>query len=75
MLVSGALFMMEVLMIRSVFLDLDGTLYDTAAHCVPDSALRAVAGLHAHGIRVFIASGRHMSELHELLLAWWQRRS
>ena len=57
-----------VSMIRSVFLDLDGTLYDTAAHYVPDSALRAVAGLHAHGIRVFVASGRHISELHGLPL-------
>ena len=55
-------------MIRSVFLDLDGTLYDTAARCVPESAMHAVAGLHARGTRVFVASGRHMSELHGLPL-------
>ena len=55
-------------MMKSVFLDLDGTLYATAAQCVPASALRAVAGLHARGTRVFVASGRHMSELHGLPL-------
>ena len=52
-------------MIKAVFFDVDGTLVSHAAGKVPDSAKRAVEALRAKGIKVFVATGRHRSELDE----------
>ncbi len=45
-------------MIKAVFFDIDGTLVSFKTHRVPESALGAIDGLKAKGIKVFIATGR-----------------
>ncbi len=47
--------------IKAVFFDIDGTLVSFATHAVPANTAAAVRRLRAAGIKVFIASGRHMS--------------
>ena len=46
-------------MIRSIFLDVDGTLYSHRIHDIPSSALRSLEALRRRGIRIFLATGRH----------------
>ena len=46
-------------MIRSIFLDVDGTLYSHRIHDIPPSALRSLEALRRRGIRIFLATGRH----------------
>lgn len=53
-------------MIKAVFLDIDGTLVSFNTHRVPDSAVKAVQVLREKGIKVFIASGRHMQFINNL---------
>lgn len=48
---------------KAVFLDVDGTLLSFASKKVPESAREAVAGARAAGAKIFIATGRHKSEL------------
>lgn len=55
-------------MIKAVFFDIDGTLLSHASGCVPIENLRALHHLRQKGIRVFIASGRHLSEIAQLPL-------
>ncbi len=51
------------IMIKAIFFDIDGTLVSFRTHCIPDSALRALGALREKGIRLFIASGRHPSDI------------
>ena len=44
--------------IKAAFFDIDGTLLSFATRRVPASAVRALEGMRAAGIRLFIASGR-----------------
>lgn len=53
-------------MIKAVFFDIDGTLVSFDTHQVPPSARVAVAELRRRGIKVFIASGRHISSIDKL---------
>lgn len=53
-------------MVKAVFFDIDGTLVSFNTHKIPDSAVKAVNLLRAKGIRVFIASGRHMLSINNL---------
>ena len=53
-------------MVKAVFLDIDGTLVSFNTHRVPGSAVEAVRQLRAKGIKVFIASGRHMQFINNL---------
>lgn len=53
-------------MIKAVFLDIDGTLVSFDTHSVPLSAVEAVKKLRAKGIKVFIATGRHMRFINNL---------
>ena len=53
-------------MIKAVFLDIDGTLVSFNTHRVPQSAVEAVRELRAKGIKVFIATGRHMQFINNL---------
>lgn len=53
-------------MIKAVFLDIDGTLVSFKTHRVPESAVEAVRVLRNRGIKVFIASGRHMQFIDNL---------
>ena len=53
-------------MIRAVFFDVDGTLVSFRTHAVPPSAARALKLLRAAGIKVFVATGRHLSAINNL---------
>lgn len=53
-------------MIKAAFFDIDGTLVSFKTHQVPDSAREAVKKLRANGVKVFIASGRHINSINNL---------
>ncbi len=53
-------------MIKAVFLDVDGTLVSHVSRSVPESTRRAIKKLKEKGIKVCMATGRHMLELDEL---------
>ena len=50
-------------MTRAAFFDIDGTLLSHKSGRIPDSAGRAIRSLHEQGVRLFIATGRHMQEM------------
>ncbi|WP_303899776.1 Cof-type HAD-IIB family hydrolase [Anaerotruncus colihominis] len=52
-------------MIKAIFFDIDGTLVSFQTHTIPESAKRALCAAHAHGVRLFIATGRHRLLLKE----------
>ena len=54
-------------MIKAVFFDIDGTLLSHASGGVPESARRALALLGERGGLRFLATGRHILEIHRLL--------
>ena len=56
-------------MIRAVFFDVDGTLYDAAHNAVPDSTFDALERLKRRGVLRVICTGRHPVELENLPLA------
>ncbi|MFY9115856.1 MAG: HAD family hydrolase [Bacteroidales bacterium] len=45
-------------MIHSIFFDIDGTLVSFKTHTIPPSAIEAVNACRAHGIRIFLCTGR-----------------
>lgn len=53
-------------MIKAVFFDIDGTLVSFNTHRVPESTVRALNLLRAKGIKVFIATGRHLLYINNL---------
>ena len=53
-------------MVKAVFFDIDGTLVSFRTHSIPASAQLALDMLRQQGIRVFIASGRHLSAINNL---------
>lgn len=53
-------------MIKAVFLDIDGTLVSFDTHRVSESTVDAVRRLRDKGIKVFIATGRHMQFINNL---------
>lgn len=59
---------MEVMMIKAIFFDIDGTLLSHTCCHVPPSALKALKLLRETGVKTFIASGRHAEELKSLPL-------
>lgn len=50
-------------MIKAIFFDIDGTLVSFKTHTVPASAREALDELRRRGIKLFIASGRHPSDI------------
>jgi len=54
---------MEGLMIKAIFFDIDGTLVSFKTHQIPESAVEALVKLREAGIKLFVASGRHKSEM------------
>ena len=52
--------------IKAVFFDLDGTLLSHTLKRIPSSAELAIKKLRENGIKVFLATGRHMVQLHDL---------
>ncbi len=53
-------------MIKAVFFDIDGTLVSFNTHQVPQSTIDAISLLHEKGIKVFIATGRHLHSINNL---------
>lgn len=53
-------------MIKAAFFDVDGTLYSHNIHGVPESNIKALEELRKRGILVFLATGRHFTEIHDL---------
>lgn len=53
-------------MIKAVFFDVDGTLYSHKSKKIPESTIRAIEELKEAGIKVFLATGRHFTEIDEL---------
>ena len=53
-------------MIKAVFFDIDGTLVSFKTHEIPISAQKAIAGLRNNGVKVFIATGRHILSIPDL---------
>ena len=53
-------------MIRAAFFDVDGTLVSHAFHRVPPETRRSLAELREKGIRLYLSTGRHASELERL---------
>lgn len=53
-------------MIKAIFFDIDGTLVSFNTHEVPVSARHALATLREKGIKVFIATGRHLHAINNL---------
>lgn len=52
-------------MIKAAFFDVDGTLYSHESQCVPKSTLKALEALKKRGIKTFLATGRHFTEIDE----------
>ncbi|MCR5696642.1 MAG: Cof-type HAD-IIB family hydrolase [Marinilabiliaceae bacterium] len=52
--------------IKAVFFDIDGTLVSFKTHIMPQSTIDALNKLQTAGIRIFIASGRHISTINNL---------
>ena len=50
-------------MIKAIFFDIDGTLFSHNTHSIPTSCDQALKKLKEKGILIFIATGRHKSEL------------
>jgi Cof subfamily protein (haloacid dehalogenase superfamily) len=55
-------------MIKAIFFDIDGTLFSHASHTIPASTDKALKKLKEKGILIFIATGRHTSELKNIPL-------
>lgn len=53
-------------MIKAVFFDIDGTLVSFNTHKVPQSTIHALNLLKEKGIKVFIATGRHLKSINNL---------
>lgn len=53
-------------MIKAVFFDIDGTLVSFKTHEVPESVVKAIGELRSKGIKVFIATGRHLKAINNL---------
>jgi len=49
-------------MIKAIFFDIDGTLVSFDTHRVPDSALESIEALRRRGIKIFLATGRLITQ-------------
>ena len=52
--------------IKAAFFDIDGTLLSHKLKEIPQSARNAVAVLRSRGVKCLVASGRHITEIHQL---------
>ena len=55
-------------MIRAIFFDIDGTLVSHAISDIPKGVLESFLQMQKRGIRLFLATGRHISEFKSLPL-------
>ena len=59
-------------MIKAVFFDIDGTLVSFHTHRVSEATRQAIRQLRTQGIKVFIATGRHLQVINNLGDPEWQ---
>lgn len=52
-------------MIKAAFFDVDGTVYSHESKSVPESTMKALEALRDKGIKTFLATGRHFTEIDE----------
>lgn len=50
-------------MIKAVFLDIDGTMLSFETHRVPDNTRMALREARSKGIKIFVSTGRHSSDI------------
>ena len=50
-------------MIKAIFLDIDGTMVSFETHCVPDNTKKALCEARKRGVKVFVSTGRHCSDI------------
>lgn len=55
--------MMDTSGIKALFFDFDNTLYSWQTRRIPDSTVHAINRAHQRGIKLFIATGRHLMGL------------
>ena len=53
-------------MVKAIFFDIDGTLVSFKTHQVPQSAVDAIVAIREKGIKVIIATGRHINSINNL---------
>ena len=53
-------------MIKAIFFDVDGTLLSHTTKRISQDTVQAVRTLQDQGIRIFMATGRHSTELDQL---------
>ena len=53
-------------MIKAIFFDIDGTLVPFGTHSIPEEVKEAIAQVRANGVKVFIATGRHLKWIDNL---------
>ena len=51
---------------QAVFFDIDGTLVSHRTGSIPQSAKETLLALHERGVRLFVSTGRHISEIRRL---------
>lgn len=52
--------------VRALFFDMDGTLLSFSTHTIPQSAVDALLRAHKAGYRLFVATGRHETEMAQI---------
>ncbi|MDR3308611.1 MAG: Cof-type HAD-IIB family hydrolase [Tannerella sp.] len=53
-------------MIKAIFLDIDGTMVSFETHIMPDNTRAALCAARRRGVKVFVATGRHTSDINNL---------
>lgn len=53
-------------MIKAIFFDVDGTLVSMTTRTIPQSTLNSLHALRRKGIKLFVATGRHMSMMDDV---------
>lgn len=53
-------------MIKAIFFDVDGTLVSMTTRAIPQSTLDSLQALREKGVKLFVATGRHMSMMDDV---------
>jgi Cof subfamily protein (haloacid dehalogenase superfamily) len=53
-------------MIKAIFLDIDGTMVSFHTHRVPENTKQALCEAKSKGLKIFVATGRHRSDINNL---------
>lgn len=53
-------------MIKAIFFDVDGTLVSMSTHSIPKTTLDCLRTLRCKGIKLYVATGRHMSMMEDV---------